>query len=370
MLMHHDAREYETAAREAADWALPKFNAIINEGKRNLTETVTKIATTHPKDAVVGAAALDFGADEKGLGVKIPTIDEPLRFHRHALIQAADRVGMPSSTKTIDWMRSVPEGDETIAKLFNDHFHREESKYLVRMVDGQIRGFLSDRYRRLNSGPIVEKLMLAVAKFGAMPIKAKYMDTKYFLKFIHPVLHEPLPHEYMLFGLNFRTSDYGAGQLEIGGFVHRLRCTNLLLTEDGFNQVHLGSRLSDNMEFSDKTYQLDTETVASAVADIVENVFSPTFVTKKMKIIQKLGETQVDADSIIEGLVKRKKLTLGDAKEVKMLCSSADTENLPAGQTMHRLTQALALFGGQQDTDKALEFEKLAGEVAGLRKDN
>ena len=86
-----------------------------------------------------------------------------------------------------------------------------------------------------------------------------------------------------------------------------------------------------------------------------------------MKIIQALAETKVDADSIIDGLTKKGRLTLGEAKEVKALYSSADVEMLPPGQSMHRLTQALALFGGQQGTDKQMEFEKLSGEVAGLQ---
>ena len=368
MLMHHDAREYETAAKEAADWALPKFKRVIEEGKANLTETITKIAESHPQDAIVGARAFKFGSDEKGFGVKIPKIGHPISLHRHAIVQAADRIGMPAMRSTIDWMNSIPEGPQNLAKLFNDHFHHQEkTKYLIRMVDGQIRGFLSDRYRRLNSGPIVEALMTAAASHGAMPVKAKCLDTKFDLKFIHPVLHEPIPNEYMLFGLKFRTSDFGNGGLLIGGFVHRLRCTNLMITEDSFSQVHLGGRLSESLKFSEKTYQLDTETVASAIEDVVRNVFAPEYVTKKMKIIKALAETNVDADSIIDGLTKKGKLTLGDSKEVKALYSSADVEMLPPGQNMHRLTQALALFGGQQEVDKQEDFEQLSGEVAGLR---
>ena len=240
----------------------------------------------------------------------------------------------------------------------------------MRVVDNQVRGFLSDRYRRLNSGPIVKGLMESVAEYGAMPIKAQYMDTKFYLKFLLPHILEPIPNEVMLFGLNFRTSDFGDGKLEISGFIHRLRCTNLMMTEDGFSQVHLGGRLSDNISYSDRTYELDTQTVASATKDIVRNVFAPEYVKAKMEQIKEAHEKEVDADVVIEALRKKSRLTKEEAGEVKKLFTSADVQMLPPGQSQLRLANTLSLFAQQTEPDRELELEKLAGEVAGVHKAN
>lgn len=369
MLMHHSPEAYGAAAERAADWATEKLQSIITQGRERLADTINKIESTHPRDAIVGSQALGFGAGERGFGVSVAGFEEPLSFHPHAMVQAAERVGMPSATKMVDWMNSVPEGPVRLADIFNDHFHRQEGKkYLVRVVDNQVRGFLSDRYRRLNSGPIVQGLMESVAEYGGMPIKAQYLDTKFFLKFILPHVLEPIPNEVMLFGLNFRTSDFGDGKLEISGFVHRLRCTNLMMTEDGFSQVHLGGRLSDNISYSDRTYELDTQTVASATKDIVRNVFGPEYVKSKMLQIKSAHETEVDADVVIEGLRKKSRLTKEEAGEVKKLFASADVQMLTPGQNTLRLGQALALFAQQTEPDRELELEKLAGEVTGLQK--
>ena len=370
MLMHHSAQDYGAAAERAADWATEKLQAIIGQGRDHLATTVQKIETTHPRDAIVAAPALGFGAGEKGFGVQVEGFEEPLGFHPHAMVQAAERIGMPSAKRMVDWVNSVPEGPTRLADLFNDHFHREQKKYLVRVVDNQVRGFLSDRYRRLNSGPIVKGLMESVAEYGAMPIKAQYMDTKFYLKFLLPHILEPIPNEVMLFGLNFRTSDFGDGKLEISGFIHRLRCTNLMMTEDGFSQVHLGGRLSDNISYSDRTYELDTQTVASATKDIVRNVFAPEYVKAKMEQIKEAHEKEVDADVVIEALRKKSRLTKEEAGEVKKLFTSADVQMLPPGQSQLRLANTLSLFAQQTEPDRELELEKLAGEVAGVHKAN
>ena len=115
MLMHHSAKQYETAAREAADWALPKFNKIVDEGKANLQTTITKIAATHPRDAVVGSRAFEFGADKKGFRVKIPKIDEPISFHPHALVQG-HRAPIADDQRGIQPVRDLP-GGSTLAVL-------------------------------------------------------------------------------------------------------------------------------------------------------------------------------------------------------------------------------------------------------------
>ena len=77
------------------------------------------------------------------------------------------------------------------------------------------------------------------------------------------------------FGLNYETSDFGDGALTVGLFMLRMICTNLASAEDMLRQVHLGKRLAENLEFSEKTYRLDTQTMASAVGDIVGNVLAP-----------------------------------------------------------------------------------------------
>lgn len=367
MLMHHSAEEYGAAAGRARDWAEPKLQQIIDSGKEKLGETLSVIENSQPKDAWVGSAALNFGADERGFGVQFGE-REHTPFHDHALLQLTDRAGMPSGRKMIDWLNSEPEGPKWLADLMNIKYARQEGKkYLVRTVNDQVRGFLSNRYLPLQSPPILRSFLEGVAYHGAMPVRARAFDTKFYVKVILPHILEPLPGEVVLFGLSLRNSDYGDGKLEIAGFIHRLRCTNLMMTEDGFSRVHLGAAIGDNIEFSRKTVELQTEAACSATKDIVRNVFAPEYVKDKVERIKALAEENVDADNVIEGLRKASKLTKDEAKQVKELYTSADVEALPQGQNKWRLSNALSLFAQKTEPDRELELEKLAGEVAGVQ---
>ena len=368
MLMHHGAVEYGAAAERAKDWANAKLETIINSGKERLGETLQVIEDSQPRDAWVGSAALNFGADERGFGVQFGE-REHTPFHDHALLQLTDRAGMPSGRKMINWLNSEPEGPRWLADLMNVKYARQEKKkYLVRTVNDQVRGFLSNRYLPLQSPPIVKSFLEGVAAYGAMPVKAQAFDTKFYVKTILPHILEPLPGEVVLFGLSLRNSDYGDGKLEIAGFIHRLRCTNLMMTEDGFSRVHLGAAIGENIEFSRKTIELQTEAACSATKDIVRNVFEPSYVKDKVERIKALASENVDADNVIEGLRKASKLTKDEAKQVKELYSSADVENLPAGQNKWRLSNTLSLFGQRSEPERELELEVLAGDVAGLTK--
>jgi hypothetical protein len=46
--------------------------------------------------------------------------------------------------------------------------------------------------------------------------------------------------------------------------------------ENLLKQVHLGARLSDDVEFSDRTHRLDTAASVSALRDVVRGALGPT----------------------------------------------------------------------------------------------
>jgi hypothetical protein len=372
MLIHHSAEDYGVAAQRAADWATTKMEAIIESGRQKAIATIQEVQRMQPKDYLVPSDALVFAPTETGVSATFQSgpYQTPFNFHPHALEQVGERCDMPNPKKTIGWMLSGENGAQDLAQVLNHKYARlEKKKYLVRAVNGtEIRGFLSDRFRRLDSSPIVESFIERIVAHGAIPTEGRALDTKFYLKVVLPHVLEPIPGEVMLWGALLKNSDFGDGKLEISGFVHRLRCTNLAISEDGFSKVHLGGRLSEDMEFSKRTYELDTQTTASAVKDVVDAVFEPTNVRRRMEIIQHLGKENIDADAVLKGIRTKSKLTKAEAEEVATLFSSAEIEMLPSGQTAWRLSNAIALLAQKSEPSRQLDLEELAGEVAGLRK--
>lgn len=373
MLMHHSAEEYGVAAKRAADWATKKLEEIIATGRQKAIDTIQTVQRMQPKDYVVPAHGIRFGVEDGKVKASFGSNGSArtFHFHSHAIEQVGERCDMPNPRRMMEWMQEGEHGAEDLAQVLS-HKYRQlppEKRFLVRAVnDTEIRGFLSDRFRRLDSAPIVESFIERVTAHGAIPTEGRALDTKFYLKVVLPHVLEPLPGEVMLWGAILKNSDFGDGKLEISGFVHRLRCTNLAMGEDGFAKIHLGGKLDDNIEFSQRTYELDTATTASAVKDVIDAVFEPTNVKRRMEIIQTLARDNTDADAVIKGLRTKSKLNKAEAEEVSKLFSSADIEMLPPGQNTWRLSNAISLLAQKVEPGRQLELEELAGEVAGLRK--
>jgi hypothetical protein len=364
--MHHSAEDYGVAAANAAEWARKKMEKIISKGQDSAVQTIKSVRDNVPKDRLVGHAALDFGTDGNRLNVKLGG-STPLPFHKHAMIQVADRAGMPNPKRTVEWL-SDPEILTDFASIMNKKYSQQAGKkYFTREVNGELRGFLSNRFKPMDSGPIIESFIGKCNEYGAVPIRGRALDTKFYLKFMLPFVMEPIPGEVMLFGAQLKNSDFGDGKLDISGFIHRLFCTNLMMTDDGFSRVHLGRRLTDEVEFSHETYAHDTATIASAVGDVVKAVFAPENVKTKMTRIKAINEEKVDADAVIEGL-RKGKITKAEAEEVKDIFKSADVELLPPGNSAWRLSNAISLLAQKSEPERELELEAVAGDVIGFQK--
>ena len=109
----------------------------------------------------------------------------------------------------------------------------------------------------------------------------------------------------MAYGLRIKNSDFGDGSLEIRAFMMQAVCLNGLVTERTMREIHLGSRLPDNLEVSRKTYELDTATQASLAYDTAKSLLSPASIDAKAKEIQAASAKEIDIEKEIVQLAKK-----------------------------------------------------------------
>jgi hypothetical protein len=65
--------------------------------------------------------------------------------------------------------------------------------------------------------------------------------------------------------------------------------------DDALRQVHLGGRLNDDIEYSRRTLNLDTEANASALKDVVRHTMGPATVNSYNEAIRLAHEQKIDA---------------------------------------------------------------------------
>lgn len=363
-MYHHDGRQYDVAKSEAADKARAKFQAILDRGVERGAKVFQKLEE-QPQDRIVNTRAFKFEPDDNGVVIDID--GDKFNMHKHALNQAVTKTGILTqgmSNKILDV--NQPWANEMLADVLNRTYQNTKAtRALVRAVDGEIRGVLSDKYRRMDSGPIFESFIREAMTYGAVPTDGNTLATKNTLTMMLPHIFEPVKNEVMLFGATLSNSDFGDGALSLKFSLLRIWCTNMAMRDECMRKVHLGKRLDENIKFSDNTYRLDTETMASAVKDLMENNLSPDRVNQEMKLISAAAEETVDIAQVFKNLQKSGKVTKAEQASLVEVYNTPDVEMLPPGNNLWRASNALSLFSQKESVtpSRGLELQQIAGDI-------
>lgn len=294
--------------------------------------------------------------------------DGQFTLHDNAIGQLADRMGIPQR-----YLRGLASGEpwakQLAATLLNEHSGwTQRSRVLVRTVGTQVRGVLSDSYRRLNSVEILTAFVQEAAQQGAVISDAYMNDTKIWAETILPTpLTVPTAKngDVVIFaGARFSTSDYGDGAVDMRAFLLNGACLNGMVRESVMKQVHLGSKLPDNLQLSQQTYELDTKTTVSAVRDLTKGLFSKDNLMKKAIEIQGASEIDVDFEHELKRLTRDGGLLKQEGKEVeKILMRNAPEDGVQGGATLWKLTQAITAHARELSPERSRELHELSGQL-------
>nr|DAJ25563.1 MAG TPA: protein of unknown function (DUF932) [Caudoviricetes sp.] len=294
--------------------------------------------------------------------------DGQFTMHDNAIGQMADRMGIPQR-----YLRQLASGDPwaiaLAAYVLNQHSDwTQRSRVLVRTVGSQVRGILSDSYRRLNSVEILTAFVQEAAGQGAVISDAYMNDTKVWAETILPTpITVPTKNngDVIIFaGARFSTSDYGDGAVDMRAFLLNGACLNGMVRESVMKQVHLGSKLPDNLALSQQTYELDTKTTVSAVKDLTKGLFSKDNLMAKAVEIQEASEVEVDFNKELKRLTSNGGLLKQEGKEVeKILMRNDPDDGVQGGATLWKLTQAITAHARELTPERSRELHELSGQL-------
>lgn len=294
--------------------------------------------------------------------------DGQFSLHDNAVGQLAEKMGIPSR-----YLRDLAGGAEwqrlLAATVLNEHSGwTQRSRVLVRTVGQEVRGVLSDSYRRLNSVEILTAFIQEAAQQGAVIADAYMTDTKVWTETILPqplVIPTTKNGDVVIFaGARFSTSDYGDGAVDMRAFLMNGACLNGMVRESVMKQVHLGSKLPDNLQLSNRTYELDTKTTVSAVKDLTKGLFSKDNLMQKAIEIQGAANINVDFDQELKRLVKGGSLLKSEGESVeKILMRNDPDDGVQGGATLWKLTQAITAHARDVEPRRSRELHEISGAL-------
>jgi len=314
--------------------------------------------------------AVVFGGDS---GLTIAFKGKDHRLHRHAVAQAAEKLGIPTA-----YARNLAYGDDwghkLVAHMMNEHsLYTDRRNVLVRMVGDEVRGVLSDKYRRLDTGVIYGQFLTASREVGARVIDAFADDTRSWVDVMLPQVI-PVPTENngtrsLAFGARISNSDFGDGRLSLSAYSIELVCMNGMTRQSVISQVHLGRQIPENIQVSNRTYMADTKAQASLVRDAVGQLLNVKTIKEHAGDIQRAsGIILEDPIREITGLQNRG-VTKVERENILSAFASGDSEKgLEGRPTMLKLANAVNWIANDSDQRRKRELQDLAGELMLSRK--
>jgi hypothetical protein len=228
-------------------------------------------------------ARKDYIADTRNLEVETNTgisrltlgmdgVTETFILNELTHKQIADRLQIPQ--RYYNKMRT--EYPSLLDDNINSWFNKSPERRMLRTLDGNVRAFLSDRYRRLDNLELADAVLPIINEMkGTEIMSSQINETHMYIKVISKKLKAEITiGDVVQAGIVISNSEVGLGSLKVEPLLYRLVCKNGLIVKDyARKRYHVGKQIeSDDSAyeiFSDETLAQDDKAFFMKVQDTV-----------------------------------------------------------------------------------------------------
>jgi hypothetical protein len=295
---------------------------------------------------------------EIGFGIK-DNDDElftaPLTKNGH--IQLGGFCDIPK--KYYDMMLSHP---SLLATNLQHWLERSSGKRMVRSLDGNVRAFLSDKYRRLDNYDLAQNVLPMLLEVDAQIESCEITDSKLYIKAItHKVQSEVKKGDVVSAGIIISNSETGNGSLSVKPLVYRLVCSNGAIVDDyAMRKYHAGKNTEmEQIEFSNETIKADDKAFWLKVRDLVKYSLHETTFERIVESMRESTERKIEEPTKAIELIT-KKYSLGDIEQKSVLThliQGADLTSWGLGNAVTRMAQDVPSY------DRSTELETIGYQI-------
>jgi hypothetical protein len=321
------------------------------------------------KDYVADTRSLEF-ATEKGVSTLSLGINDGLKsfaVNELAHQQIASRLQIPQ--RYYNKMRE--EYPSLLDENINSWFDKNSDRRMIRTLDGSVRAFLSDHYRRLDNLELADAVLPIIKEMrGAEILSSQVTETHMYIKVINKKMKAEVGvGDIVQAGFVISNSEVGLGSLKVEPLLYRLICKNGLIVKDYTQKrYHIGKQIeADDTAYeiySDETLQADDKAFFMKVQDTVRTAVDEA---KFQLSVEKLMQT-------------KQEITGNDpVKTVELLADQYILNQNERGIILRRFIMANdnskyglinAVTRSSQDVEdygRATDLERLGGELLAIQ---
>jgi len=338
---------------------------------KTLQELATELQrqSESKRDFLCRTDSLDFKTKEGGKSSlylnKSNGQNFPISDYTHG--QISTHIEIPK--KYYDKMRES--SPELLDVNVNHWFQQSPEKRLVRTMDGNVRAFLSDRFRPYDNYEIAEQTLNAFQQADCEVISSEITEKKFYLKAVSKKISSAIGiNDIVQSGVVISNSEIGAGSLKVEPLLFRLVCLNGLIVADAsFRKNHIGKAIGNDLGdnfieiLADDTRRASDHAVLLQIRDIVQNVLTDEGFKRVVEKFHAAKSDVITQDPFQTIELVSKRFNLGEQESKGIL------SHLLAGRELNRFGLINATTRYSQDIenyDRATEMEKLGGEILEL----
>jgi hypothetical protein len=248
-------------------------------------------------------------------------------------------------------------------------------KRMIRTLDGNVRAFVSDKFRRgLGNFELLEANLPILIDNGFEVQSSELTEKRLYVKAVTPKVKADIKvGDTVNFGIVLSNSDVGAGEFKLETFIYRLSCLNGMVGAKLSSARHITRAISGGEEaaelFSDKTLNLSDAAFFSGMRDLFLNAIKPENFDLAVNKMREAAERKIqntDLEQVVELAMNTTK-TQGEGIKHGILAALM-TGNEGAGLTQWGLANSFTRAA--QDVtlsyDTATELERAGGAIIEL----
>lgn len=205
------------------------------------------------KDFIADTRSLQVQTDggRSRLHIQMDQTEENFWLNELAHKQLAERLQIPQ--KYYHKMRF--EYPSLLDENINSWLEKQAERRMIRTLDGNVRAFLSDRYRRLDNLELADAIFPILQDLKTIEVvSSEVTETHMYIKITNKRLRtEVAVGDVVQAGLVISNSEVGLGSLKVEPLIFRLICKNGLIVKDyAQKRYHVGKQI----ESEDSTYEI------------------------------------------------------------------------------------------------------------------